>query len=68
LTEQSLHSSSNFQDDLRGGFDVNLVFRRSNRYLLSRGCNLRLPYFDYLIVLDLDDVIGRENQILFLSA
>src|SRR5262245_8690410 len=59
---------SHFQDDLRGGFDVNLVFRRSDRYLLLRGCTLRLLYYDYLTILDLDDVIGREDQILFLSA
>ena len=59
---------SHFQDDLRGGFDVNLAFRRSDRYLLLRGRTLRLLYYDYLTILDMDDVICREDQILFLSA
>jgi hypothetical protein len=59
---------SHFQDDLRGGFDVNLAFRRSDRYLLLRGCTLRLLYYDYLTILDMYDVISREGQILFLSA
>src|SRR5215813_11578336 len=47
-----------FQCDLRGGFDINLVFRRGNRYLLFRGCRLRMLYSDYLVILDLNHVIG----------